>query len=469
MRTFNDITMKFTVITVALLAFWLPRAGAQLTVQNGATITTLGGATIVLQDIDLQCDGTINQQAFSGVYIFNGSHPSVLSGSGVPLFDWLQIAKSGGAVLQLQQSIHIGSALFFNGGFIDPNGNTIQLNADVTTAPPAFLLSESDTSRIFGPTGGSVAVSSNAAVVSPDSLNVGSIGVSITSAANLGNLSVSRMNVAASNPSAPALTGIQRSFFIQPQNNTALNATLRFYYLDAELNGRDPGSLSLWKSTDGVNWANVGADALDLNKRFVQKSGIADFSYWTLTDVSNPLPVTLLSFQAICEAGAARLQWQSSAETDAADYIIEKTEDGRNWMDLATVPAQNDPLGASYSYMDNSPSPAAFYRLKMQDRDGHFTYSPVFGGGCAVAAMPFVVYPNPVHDVAAARLSVRAATRARLSLLDLSGKLIGRYDWSLQPGVNTFLLPHLASLAAGTYLVDVEFGGSRVQTQFVKQ
>src|SRR5216684_2662093 len=139
---------------------------------------------------------------------------------------------------------------------------------------------------------------------------------------------------------------IQRTFLIQPQNNTALNATLRFYYLDAELNGDNASTLSLWKSSDGITWMQIGADTRNAVSKYVEKAGIADFSYWTLTDLINPLPLTLLSFRTTCEDGYAMLYWQTGVEGGLEYFLVQRSADGLAWTDIGRMAASNNPGGS---------------------------------------------------------------------------------------------------------------------------
>lgn len=286
-------------------------------------------------------------------------------------------------------------------------------------------------------------------VSNPFQLNIGNLGAALTSSANLGNVSISRSQQPAANPGSSSLQGIQRTYLIQPQNNSALNATLRFYYLDEELNGKDPATLTLWKSNDGITWLPMGADTRSAAGKYVEKTGIADLSYWTLSDISNPLPLTLVSFRALCESGSPFLQWQTGVESD-----------------LDRVAALNDPSGSSYSYKDKRAF--SFYRLKIVNRSGSFSYSPVFRGACSDITLPFIVYPNPAETQTIAQLSVRQPAAATLLVMDMSGKQVFSADWNLQTGVNQYVLP-IGRLAAGNYLITLVLPTATLQTRLIKK
>jgi len=430
---------------------------AKLIVKGGTTFT-LSGGNLVMNNTDLQCDGTFDGSG--ATVMIRGSNNTSVGGTDSPLIGVLDLNTSSASTLTLNTSLQVSNTLHFQNGLIDLNDHQLQLTGG------AVLQGESETSRITGVTGGMVTVSATG-VNSPVQLNAGNLGAVLTSGANLGNLTVSRGSKPATNPVHGTLHGIQRTFLIQPQNNTALNATLRFYYLDAELNGNDPSTLSLWKSSDGVNWSQVGADSRNTTSKYVEKSGLADFSYWTLTDLINPLPLVLLSFKATCEDSYTKIQWQTGVEADIDHFEIEWSADGVAWTTLGRVAADNNPSGSSYSYQDQRKD-AAFYRLKIVGRSGSNSYSPVFRGGCADVALPFTVYPNPVQTQAVAQVSVRAASRTVIRVINVSGQVLYNRVWNLQPGINQYVLP-VSQLAAGMYVVEVQLNDAMLQARFTKQ
>jgi len=430
----------------------------EVVIQPGTTVAVSGN--LVLNNTDLLCNGIFN--AGFGTVWLTGVNSTSFSGSGVPVIGNLQLNTGPTTSLSLNTGLQVSGVLNFQSGLVQLNGQQLQLTGS------AILQSESETSRITGITGGSVTASATG-VSGPNQLNIGNLGAMLTSSANLGNVTITRSHVPAVNPSNSALQGMQRTFLIQPQNDVSLNANLRFYYFNAELNGNDPSTLSLWKSTDGVNWNIIGADIRDATNKYVEKDGLTDLSYWTLSDASNPLPLNLETFSVICAGSYASVQWQTGEESNLDYFLVQRSADGTNWTTLGKVPATNNPTGAAYVYKDLQPPGTAFYRLEIVDRDGNISYSPVFQGGCSDIAMPFMVYPNPADGQAVAQLSVRQMVTARVLILDINGQQVYNSTWNLQPGMNQFVLP-LYGLASGNYIVKVLLpnAGSQ-QTQLLKK
>jgi hypothetical protein len=457
----KPLHMGFTrFLLPCLLVFFILRPDGNLRAQNTAIVVRQGssvnmtGGAIFLKDVDLHVDG--QWQAAGGMLVFAGANPTSAGGNGSIQLWQVQMAKSQNVFLTLNTGLQIGNMLGFKRGLIDLNGQVLQLT------DTARLSGETDSGRITSLHGGRVfaaAITANA----PDRLDVGNLGAVLTSTANMGTLSVNRSPA----PATGVGIGIQRTYLIVPQNNTGLNATFRFYYLNAELSGNDPTKLKLWKSEDGIAWALIGADSRDTAAHYVEKTGIADLSYWTLADLATPLPIKLVSFSAVCAGSYAIIEWKTGEESQLRDFVVQRSTDGTAWSTLGQLDAQNAANGASYSFKDAAPLSDCFYRLKIEDLDGNLTYSPIFRGGCSDIALPFLVYPNPAVSQAVAQISLRRASKGRVQVLNTAGGSVYEADWSLQTGLNQLVIP-VIGWAPGTYWLRLVLPDGTQTAKFIK-
>lgn len=115
--------------------------------------------------------------------------------------------------------------------------------------------------------------------------------------------------------------------------------------------------------------------------------GVNMFGPYTLASATteNPLPVELLSFNAIAGKAEVKLNWKTSSEPNNDFFEIEKTNDGKSFHKLIQVPALgNASTGYNYIEFDTNPFEGiSYYRLKQTDLSGTFTYSnlvPVYFG-----------------------------------------------------------------------------------------
>lgn len=424
-------------------------ARSQFYIQDGASITMTGNATIALRDIDLVVDGSITQSPGDGIWTFTGVGDNFISGSSIPFFDRLQIAKTGSARIILLQNISTAGGVWFGSGIIDLK------TKHITLQPGATLGNESETSHLIGAIGGYVGITTD--LNAPVAANPGNLGATISSAQNLGPTTIRRGANSQTN-SFGGGSSILRYYDIQPSNNTALNATLRINYLDAELNGLDESAFTLWKSTDSMHWTNMGYTGRDATANFVEASGISDFSRWTLSTTSNPLPVRLTSFRVECIGGSARIAWSTAQEQNSSRFDVEKSTDGIQWQSIGHLAAAgNSSLPTDYAYTDaNTASGIAFYRIAELDLDGSETYSAIASASCGNVANDATIYPNPVRDICQVILNTPVASQMRMEIYNAAGARIHSQIVVLNAGSNSVGI-NMKLLSPGLYFLNLQW------------
>jgi hypothetical protein len=448
--------MKKTILLFIASYFVITVNGQNVvTVQSGAEIKTTGGAIIALQNMDLVNHGTILQLPGEGIFTFTGNLSSSISGSSEPTFDILEIAKNSNVEVQLIRDLAINSAVKFTSGMINLNNNNLLLNSN------AVLSGERETCRILSSNGGFVEIVQS--LNAPASSNPGNLGAVISSAQNLGNTIIRRGHRSQINGSGGG-SSILRYYDIMPANDGGTNATLRFHYLDVELNGLQENSLVLWKSNDTVNWNTQAFTARDMTANYVEKNGIVNFSRWTLSSVNNPLPLVWGSFNIKCLSSGVVISWQTMQEQNTAFFTIQASVNGADWNDIAKLNAagQSSVL-LNYNYTAQQSS-ANYYRIILADIDGRITYSPVLRANCGEKEF-FSVYPNPViqKSVYVAVSGKDNAHSIWLRLYDNKGSLIKEQKENLQRGMNQLIM-NLPSIPAGWYTLAVAWDNGSIKT-----
>ncbi len=226
----------------------------------------------------------------------------------------------------------------------------------------------------------------------PDEANPGNLGAEITTGEDLGLTTIERKHeVINSNGNQ----GIARQYIISPANNQGLNATLRFHYLDSELNDIPENELELWRN-DGTVWENMGASNRNTAGNYVELTGINAFSAWTATNAANPLPIELTDFNGYMDSPKVRLEWRTASETQNAHFLVQHSTDAAVFLDLVRIPgAGNSQVEHNYQYTHEKPSYGTnYYRLKQVDFDGRFEYSHIVSLNMH-AEEGIQVYPNP--------------------------------------------------------------------------
>jgi len=177
------------------------------------------------------------------------------------------------------------------------------------------------------------------------------------------------------------------------------------------------------------------------------------------------LPLTLISFNGSYIGNGVKLWWSTVDEVNTKEFTIERSFDAKNYTDIATIPSYNLTTLNNYDYTDNTNLEGViYYRLKMINTDGTYTYSNVITVNITVTA-PVGLYPNPVINQLNLTYA-KAGSSAKVFIVSIDGKIITAYP--LQPSsTNTSL--NVAGLIQGTYLLVLQDGNNKQTVSFVKE
>lgn len=415
-----------------------------LRVQAGTTINSAGSPFIVLNNMQLVNNGTVTQPSGGGTLKFSGSSDRSLSGSGTTSLNVMELSLGAGNQLSLLSNISIATGLNFSGGLLNLNNSVVDLGAT------GQLSGESESSRAY--TTGTGYIQATANLSAPYSANPGNLGAVISSSSNMGSTVVRRGHRSQINSYGNGRS-ILRYYDINPANNSSLNATLRFRYLDAELNALDEAALGLWRSTTNINWTYVGFDSRDASSNYVEKAGIASFSRWTLSTPAGALPLSFTTVNAACLSGAVRISWSTSAEQLVSRFDIERTTGANDWTVAGSVAAAGTGSN-SYAFTDPAAPQNAVYRVVGYDMDGKKTYSSFVRSSCQ--GNPGIsVYPNPVASVTNISVYSAAASDVKVILYDAKGSLVYSERQRVNAGTSVLQLP-MHRFAQGSYMLNVQ-------------
>jgi hypothetical protein len=171
-----------------------------------------------------------------------------------------------------------------------------------------------------------------------------------------------------------------------------------------------------------------------------------------------PLPLDLIAFDARKDGSFSLLTWQTANEDHVKSFEIERSITGSNYNKVGTVAAANTDGVNDYKFYDRTPNTGVnFYRLRMVDADGKFTYSNVKTVEFADGKMEITMYPNP----AASELNITMKTgncadmkNASVSVIDISGRTVMTQAWSDVCRNPTKVL-NLNGLTDGAYYVNI--------------
>lgn len=222
--------------------------------------------------------------------------------------------------------------------------------------------------------------------------------------------------------------------------------------------GRDDLIVTQW---DGSMWINRGGNSITGNvvAGSVTSDIVNSFNPpFTLgsSSVANPLPVTLLSFQAVPYGNKVRLTWETATELHNNYFTVEHATDGTEFRSIGQVKSKGDSRHVqSYEMFDNSPQEGVnYYRLRQTDYDGTTkVYKVVKVEFSYYHGNALLVYPNPVRASVVHILNSDIRSEDQVALLDIHGRIVHKFLVGVQGGEVSLQLP--SGLSKGIYLLQV--------------
>ena len=209
----------------------------------------------------------------------------------------------------------------------------------------------------------------------------------------------------------------------------------------------------VWHFISGSTTLSTG------NYRYVVRlgdSGNFDSAYLNANCI---VPIQLHSFTGALVNNKVNLNWKVATATNFSHFEIERSNNGTNYTTVGNVALKNTD---QYQFIDGLSinNSNYFYRLKLMDLDGNFSYSNVLRFQNKLNS-GLTILGNPVKD----KIMVSGLEgKGQLSVYDFAGKLI------LQKNVkSTDALIEVSTLMKGIYILKYT-NGRNVDTQkFVKE
>lgn len=212
---------------------------------------------------------------------------------------------------------------------------------------------------------------------------------------------------------------------------------------------------------------------------YVQFDYITDFSTigYMQTFIKNNnlavLPLHLLNFNAVLRGNTTNLHWATTQEENVSHFDIERSTDGGKTFEKVGMErlktSQQDVT--DYVYYDDVAglSGTIFYRLKIVDMDGQYSYSVIRFVRVSLGLQSLEINPNPFSEELTIHLGSDKDDRVVLNIRTLEGKSIYINTIDVQDGKNTMRVD-LSQFASGTYILEVlHSDGLAERRKIVKQ
>jgi Secretion system C-terminal sorting domain len=176
-----------------------------------------------------------------------------------------------------------------------------------------------------------------------------------------------------------------------------------------------------------------------------------------------PLPVTLSDVGGTSENCSAFAKWTTENEINVSGFEIESSNDGLTFAKVGTVKSSAIATGSAYQFNWKQGGGKVFYRLKVIDKDGSFTYSKVVPILINCNENKFVkVYPNPVITNQKLNINITGyEASVKGELFTATGQLVKTF--TLKNGANNVPVDNVAQ---GFYTLRISENG--IQTEVFK-
>ncbi|MEZ4829439.1 MAG: T9SS type A sorting domain-containing protein [Bacteroidia bacterium] len=413
------------------------------------------GTVRTLNDGNVTVNGDLTNsitQVGPGVITLAGTGPQTISGNGV--FQDMTVNKPAEAVTVTADMAVLGTLNIISGLVVtDLNIIHLATTGTLNETPTAYVFGITEATRTLG--GGSTST-------------FGNMGMSITSSAGnpLGATTVFRST------STPALTGgINRGYLVVPTNNAALNASIVFNYIDADITGLVEANFVLLHNTGG-GFVNIGG-TLNAGANQMTFSGINTFGALTLGDPAS-FPVEWLDFQAVAQPQGIVLNWATAFELNNDYYSVERSFDGNIFASIGNVEGAGTTSDIStYTFTDEEGlrlnSNVLYYRLKQVDNNGQYDYSTIVEVRLeTTSSLSLRAYPSPLTEVLNVELiQSDLPLGAALSLTDMAGRVLWSTNTDRETGSYRFSIP-VSHLSAGIYTLVAQSGDTVKYIRLVK-
>lgn len=243
-------------------------------------------------------------------------------------------------------------------------------------------------------------------------------------------------------------------------------------------NGKNLMQMQFWRTespfTIANPWILVNGGLLDLSARSHTESNLTLSTLrnaFTVSDLANPLPVSLLSFEVKLREGKdVEATWRSQNEQNLIYYELQRSFDNQNFETIHTEKAKNLANNV-YQYSDMNAKGLGrnilYYRLVGVEAGGARRATPAqsvqFDKAFYVG-----VYPNPFREELWVKLYNPSEKSVQIELLDNLGRTLvlktlegERIEWDLSE--------HTKPLAAGAYILKISQASAVEFVKIVKQ
>jgi hypothetical protein len=266
-------------------------------------------------------------------------------------------------------------------------------------------------------------------------------------------------------------------FHITPTTNGGTaDYTLALYFANAELDGKNPATLRIAK-TSAASAAASNLSNTEIITPIVTTLGsgttvftgdFTGFSRFFLVDAGVTLPISLIDFTGRPDDRKNTiLNWVTASEQNNRLFEIEVSRDGTHFQVIGSVESKgNSGTEQSYGFTHTKPQPGiSWYRLKQVDWDGQWKYSNTIAVTIENEIVSASVYPVPAKNTVTVNFG-RLTRHADITILSVDMKIIKRETMN-GPALKREM--SVVNLPQGVYFIRLVMEGNTQLLKFIKE
>ncbi|MFL5748445.1 MAG: T9SS type A sorting domain-containing protein [Niastella sp.] len=174
------------------------------------------------------------------------------------------------------------------------------------------------------------------------------------------------------------------------------------------------------------------------------------------------LPLEFLFVNGKRNGTQVLINWGFANEKDITNYIIERSNNGNNFVTAGIVSKRGNGEISKYNFSDASASTGAavFYRIKARGTNGQTFLSKVITIQTEIAEGALEISPVPAIGHSTIRWSSTGISKLQITVFDITGHAVLSRQYQLKAGLNELQLTNLQSLPNGIYFVKAFDGAS---------
>ncbi len=197
--------------------------------------------------------------------------------------------------------------------------------------------------------------------------------------------------------------------------------------------------------------------------------GFCDFRLSLFGAEIDPLPVELISFEAICleDKNKVELTWATLSETNNHHFTLEKSFDAAKFSPVAVVlgSGNSNKLNEYEHITDTDAGRTVYFRLKQTDFNGHVEYSQIIASNCG-SDFDVLMYPNPAISFINLELKGDRNEEVSIQITDSRGRTLLTKTATIEnKELKTFI--DVEALSNGVYPVIIHKGSTIITKRLI--